>query len=402
MAGAPRWEWNSTKAENAHLAEIDPTPDSIAAAGISPDTAPPVSLSIPIPPSIPAQSELLEGIIVAIAHGFFEVAVPAEGSTPRSYLCTLRGRLRSRSRPLPPPRQTAPAPVRFSRSTPRGRGQPPSRAEEREDTVVRIAPGDRVLMRPLSAQEGVIEDIVPRRTALSRARSESGEQHIMLANLDAAILVFAVREPAPHFGMLDRYLALCEQAGVDVTICLNKVDLGVPAEVETAATLYAGLGYGVLLTSAATGVGVMALRERLTGRTSLLTGPSGVGKSSLLNELLPEAGQRTGEVSEATGKGRHTTTGVRLLPLPGGGWLADSAGIRELALWNVPSEELPAAFVELRPLVGQCEYEDCEHTEGEEGCAFWAALAEGHITPERFASFQRLLAEARETEAPKW
>ncbi|HLJ80454.1 MAG TPA: ribosome small subunit-dependent GTPase A, partial [Ktedonobacterales bacterium] len=205
-----------------------------------------------------------------------------------------------------------------------------------------------------------------------------------------------------HFGMLDRYLALCEHAGVDITICLNKVDLGVPPEVETATDLYAGLGYRVLLTSATNGTGVEALRERLSRRTSLLTGPSGVGKSSLLNELLPEAKQRIGEISEATGKGRHTTTGVRLLALPGGGWLADSAGIRELALWNVPSEELAAAFVELRPLVGQCEYEDCEHTEGEEGCALWAALAEGRITPDRFASFQRLLAEAREAEAPKW
>ncbi|MGH2514968.1 MAG: ribosome small subunit-dependent GTPase A, partial [Ktedonobacterales bacterium] len=321
----------------------------------------------------------------------------------RSYLCTLRGRLR-RTRPLPPPRATPAAAGRFARGgQQRERGREQVHIEERDEAPVRIAPGDRVLMRPLpGGQEGVVEDVVPRRTALSRARSESGEQHIMLANLDSAILVFAMREPQPHFGMLDRYLALCEHAGVEVTICLNKVDLGVPAEVEMAAALYTALGYRLLLTSAATGTGVESLRERLAGRTSLLTGPSGVGKSSLLNELLPEAGQRTGEVSEATGKGRHTTTGVRLLPLPGGGWLADSAGIRELALWNVPADELAAAFVELRPLVGQCEYEDCEHTEGEEGCAFWAALAEARITPDRFASFTRLLAEARDAEAPKW
>jgi ribosome biogenesis GTPase / thiamine phosphate phosphatase len=361
---------------------------------MSPDTLPPISAPQSAPP------ELLEGIVVAIAHGFFEVAVPSESSTLRSYLCTLRGRLR-RARPLSPPRPVPATTARFSRgATQRGREQP--QAEERDTPAVRIAPGDRVVMRPLGGAEGVIEQVAPRRTVLSRARSESGEQHIMLANLDSAILVFAVREPEPHFGMLDRYLALCEHAGVEVTICLNKLDLEIPAEVETAAALYRGLGYRVLLTSAATGAGVETLRERLAGRTSLLTGPSGVGKSSLLNELLPEAGQRTREVSEATGKGRHTTTGVRLLPLPGGGWLADSAGIRELALWNVPSEELPGAFVELRPLVGQCEYEDCEHTEGEEGCAMWAALAEGRITPERFASFERLLAEAHEAEAPKW
>lgn len=380
------------------MSEIDLTQDRIAVAGMSPDTALSVSASASTS-SLLVPPELVEGIVIAIAHGFFEVAVPSETSTPRTYLCTLRGRLR-KSRPQQLPRTSPTSAARYARGGQNGREQ--SRTAARDETAVRIAPGDRVLLRPLGGEEGVIEDVVPRRTALSRARSESGEQHIMLANLDSAILVFAVREPKPHFGMLDRYLALCKHAGVDVTICLNKVDLDIPAEVETAATLYVGLGYRVLLTSAATGVGVEALRERLVGRTSLLTGPSGVGKSSLLNELLPEAAQRTGVVSEATGKGRHTTTGVRLLPLPGDGWLADSAGIRELALWNVPSEDLPGAFVELQPLVGQCEYEDCEHKEGEEGCAFWTALADGRITPERFASFERLLEEAREAEAPQW
>ena len=265
-----------------------------------------------------------------------------------------------------------------------------------------VSPGDRVLVTPLSGGEGVIEEVLPRRTVLARSRRERRGEHIMLANPDHAVLVFAVREPAPHFGLLDRYLALCEQTGVDVTLCLNKLDLGVPEEVEAARRLYEGLGYTVLLTSARSGDGLDALRERLRGRTSLLTGPSGVGKSSIVNALLPEARQRIADISEATGKGRHTTTGVRLLPLEGGGWLADSAGIRELALWNVPSDELARTFRELRPYVGQCEYEDCEHGTNETGCALRRALAEGAITPERFASFERLLAEARETEAPEW
>ena len=337
-----------------------------------------------------------EGLVVAIAHGFSEVY--ADG---RIYLCILRGRLMKR-RPAPPPARQSGAPVtgraaRLARQE-RPRQPVPETPDPRDAEPLTVAPGDRVRFLPLSATDGVIEAILPRRTVLSRARSEQGTQHVMLANLDRAVLVFAVREPSPHFGMLDRYLALCEHAGIEVTVCINKIDLGTSPEIEDAGALYASLGYTVVRTSAATGEGVAALRERLADRVSLLTGPSGVGKSSLMNALLPEASQRTGEVSEATGKGRHTTTGVRLLPLGDGGWLADSAGIRELALWNVPSDDLPRTFVELRPYLDACEYDDCDHSEGEIGCAIRNALAEGAIAPQRFVSFAHLLEEARTAE----
>jgi ribosome biogenesis GTPase len=261
--------------------------------------------------------------------------------------------------------------------------------------AVRIAPGDVVEVLPLERGAGVVEDVLPRRRVLERSAGEAGGGQVMLANLDHAVLVFAVRDPSPHFGMLDRYLALCEYAGVEVTICLNKVDLGMPPEVAVYATLYSQLGYRVIETSALAGEHIAQLQERLRGRISLMTGPSGVGKSSLINILLPEAHLRTGAVSEATGKGRHTTTGVRLLPLPGGGWLADSAGIRELALWNVPPASLTTCFVELRPVAQDCAYEDCAHTADEQGCALRQALENGRITPQRFASFERLLSEAR-------
>jgi ribosome biogenesis GTPase / thiamine phosphate phosphatase len=344
----------------------------------------------------PPSTVRLEGIVTAVAHGFFEVA-----TVNSTYLCTLRGRLR-KSRPLLPPQRPARLPPP-RRGIPRRGASPVGALDEVQETAApRIAPGDRVLVTPLVGDQGVVEEVLPRRTVLSRGRSEARGEQVMLANPDHAVLVFAVREPQPHLGMLDRYLTLCEYAGVDVTICFNKVDLSVPAEIEAASVLYAGLGYFTLFTSATTGQGVNCLRQRLLGRTSLLTGPSGVGKSSLINVLLPEARQRIGEVSEATGKGRHTTTGVRLLPLEDGGWLADSAGIRELALWNVPSGDLPQTFVELRPFASACRYADCEHSEAEEGCALWEALAAGRISPERFASFERLLAEARAAEPEPW
>lgn len=326
-----------------------------------------------------ARPNLVEGLVVALAPDYFEVYVNG-----MVYLCRARGRLR-KSRPAPTPTGA------------RGRMAAPVAAPARP---VRIATGDRVLIALLGPAEGVIEDVLPRRNALSRTRSEIEAEHVMMANVDLAALVFAVREPEPRLDLLDRYLALCEHAQIPALILFNKSDLGLDQTVAEVVALYTSLGYPVLLTSARDGTGLDELRARLAGRTSLLTGPSGVGKSSLMNALLPEAAQRTGEISEATGQGRHTTTGARLLPLPEGGWLADTAGIRELALWNAPADALASLFVELRPVADDCEYEDCSHADGEEGCALRAALAEGRITPTRWASFERLLEEARDRERP--
>ena len=332
-----------------------------------------------------------EGLVVALAPNVFEVVTP-DGA---SWLCTIRGRLR-KSRPARPAVRQQQSPRQPAASVTIPTDEPAAEAP------TRVAPGDWVRFTPLGNGEGVIEEIRPRRTVLARARPEVGAEQVLLANPDQAVLVFAMREPSPHFGLLDRYLALCEHAHVPALICLNKDDLGEPEDVATAEEIYRALGYHVLRTSATIGDGLDALRQQLAERISLLTGPSGVGKSSLMNTLIPDARQRTGEISTATGKGRHTTTGVRLLPLPEGGWLADSAGIRELALWQVPPEELPACFAELRDAAGNCEYEDCTHGIEEEGCALRAVLIEGRMTPERYASFQRLLDEARAAGGPAW
>lgn len=351
-------------------------------------------------PQSSSRSVAVDGLVVALAPDYFEVSVQ-----DFIYLCTARGRLRK-------PRRTVAVPAGAKRNPERSTFSDRRAARARETASIpapivperptSISTGDRVKVTLLDSTRGVIEDIEPRRNALSRARSEMETEHVMMANVDLAVLVFAVREPEPRLGLLDRYLTLCERAEIPVLILFNKVDLGYGDEIEQAMALYASIGYPVAQTSAATGEGIADLRAWLAGKTSLLTGPSGVGKSSLINVMLPDADQRIGEISEATGKGRHTTTGARLLPLPEGGWLADTAGIRELALWNAPSESLARYFVELRPIADDCEYEDCSHADGEEGCALRAAFADGLISPSRWESFERLLEEAREKERPPW
>lgn len=348
----------------------------------------------------PARPAQLEGLVVALAPDYFEVAIDGD-----IYLCTARGRLRKirHTAPVAVGAQRGVSPHVGGKGSPSRPGRPADIATPPQpERPTTIATGDRVMVTLLDAQRGVIEDIAPRRNALSRARSEMETEHVMMANVDLAILVFAVHEPEPRLGLLDRYLALCEHAQIPALILFNKVDLGTSPEIEEAMALYAALGYPVVTTSATTGKGIDELRQWLADHTSLLTGPSGVGKSSLMNAILPNAAQRIGEISGATGKGRHTTTGARLLPLPEGGWLADTAGIRELALWNVPADELAQCFVELRSIADDCEYEDCGHADGEEGCALRAALADGRITPSRWESFERLLEEAREKARPRW
>lgn len=259
-----------------------------------------------------------------------------------------------------------------------------------------IATGDRVRWRPTRPGKGVIEEVLPRETQLSRLRPGPQRipiEHVIVANPDQAVFIFSIREPSPHLRMLDRLLVIAESNDLPAIICVNKVDLLTSHdEGKGLFGVYEDIGYPVVYTSARTGQGVEALRERLVGRLSVLSGPSGVGKSSLLNALQPDLGLATREISDATGKGRHTTVGVRLWPLVDGGYVADTPGLREAGLWDIEPEELAWHFVEMRPHLADCQFSSCTHTH-EPNCSVKVAVKSGAVSAVRYESYCRLLEE---------
>lgn len=320
-------------------------------------------------------SPLLEGFITDGSRGRYQVET-ASGA----FWCVLRGRLR---------KELTYAESASARHTAR-------RVTVREGDPVAI--GDRVWLLPTGSTEGVIERIAPRvGAAIARQDPDRGRAAkrplTSVSGLDQLVIVFAAREPAPHLRLADRFIALAESQGAIVVLCVNKADQGIDPWLDARLQVYSGLGYIVLRTSVTNGDGIEALRGHLAGRVSAFTGPSGVGKSSLLNALEPELALRISAISESTGKGRHTTTGARLIPLasPGGGWIADTAGIRALALNPAALDKLPETFREFRPYLGACAFSDCRHL-AEPDCAVHAALRAGAIDPDRYDSYHRLAA----------
>lgn len=251
-----------------------------------------------------------------------------------------------------------------------------------------LAVGDRVRVLPTGGGRGMIEEIVPRAAGAFSREADVGLT-TSVAGIDQIVAVFAVRDPEPHLGLLDRLLVMAEAQEISAIVCLNKADLGADAVLLERSDMYRSLGYTVVLTSAANGLGLDELRGRLAGRTSALLGPSGVGKSSLLNALEPGLALRVAEISDSTGKGRHTTTGTRVVPLAGGGFVADTAGIKTLGLGRAAAGQLDWCFRELRPYLGRCQHNDCGHRH-EPGCAIRAAVAAGEVDQTRYDSYCRL------------
>lgn len=334
--------------------------------------------------------ETLTGMVLNGAHGIYDV------HTDNGVLrCTLRGKLKksfAQSQAGSSPARPHP---RYEKVVPQSRTRHTEKREPAAQApLVRLSVGDYVRLRQLDGCTGMIEEILPRLSEISRRDTGSNEkkvlQQTLLANLDQVALIFATTLPDPHFGMLDRYLAICESAEVHPIICLNKADLPHEAYVEQGARLYTRLGYQVIWSSVITNQGIEELRTLLQSHMTLFTGPSGVGKSSLVNAIEPGMAIKTGLISSATGKGRHTTTNSQLYPLTGGGWLADSAGIRALAAWNIEPGDLASCFVDFRPNLGECLYSDCIHVD-EEGCAILQAVQDGVIDEHRHKSYVRIL-----------
>jgi ribosome biogenesis GTPase / thiamine phosphate phosphatase len=304
-------------------------------------------------------SELFTGLVVKAHSGFFTVR-NADGST---IVCKAAGRL--------------------------------TKGRHTEDA---LAVGDHAQYEIVPSEgfaEGRIVAVEKRGPSLSRmdpltnVKENLTMRQVIVANVDLVVFVFACAQPDFHPRMLDRYLVGAEAQELPVLIVATKTDLVGPAAAHALFEAYEHIGYEVLYASSTDGAGIDALRTRLHGRISVLTGKSGVGKSSLLNALKPGLELEVGRISDIWSKGKHTTVVPELIALDDASWIADTPGIRGFAIWDVDAERLDEFFREIRPLIGDCMFSNCTHR-SEKGCAVRAAAEAGKISPERFASFMKL------------
>jgi ribosome biogenesis GTPase len=323
-------------------------------------------------------AELTEGLVIKAQSGFFTVH-----TNERDFVCRVRGRLK----------------------------------EEWLDTDL-VAVGDRVLISRVDDGgmiEGMIEEVSERERALTRLAPSGGRdsrhwtrrgylserEQVIIANPDHVVFVFSCAEPPPRLRMLDRLLVGAELQEIPAVVCANKVDLVGMEKAHELFDIYHEIDYRVIYTSAKTGEGIEELHEMLKGSISALVGPSGAGKTSLLNTMQPGLGLRVREVSRATRKGRHTTVVPQLVALGDGGWVADTPGLKALALFDMDPEEVDAYYPDIAPLVADCRFSDCMHTV-EPGCSVKEAVERGEVSEHRYESYVRLREEHQKLADMYW
>jgi ribosome biogenesis GTPase / thiamine phosphate phosphatase len=306
-------------------------------------------------------TKIVTGLVIKAISGFYTIKADPGQDAPPSTVAQLPGRLK----------------------------------QERQNTSI-VAVGDRVSYAINQDKSGTIESIAERKSVLSRSRPVAAnrrltadQEQVLVANLDQVIFIFSAKNPWANPRKLDRFLIVAEMNHIPAVVCINKIDLDQKGSVREQFQVYEQIGYPVLYTSATKNRGIDALRTCLHDRISVFAGSSGVGKSSLLNAVQPGLGLKINAVSKASGKGLHTTRYAELIPLDGGGYVADTPGIRGLALFDVEPSELDAYFREIAPLVERCQFSDCSHRH-EPGCAVLAAVERGDVSSERYDSYLRL------------
>lgn len=274
------------------------------------------------------------------------------------------------------------------------------RLKQQERTGDRVVIGDRVLVETADVSSGeeawVIAEVGARGGQIVRRGVKDRDAKVVAANIDRMFAVIAAVEPDPRMETVDRLLVIAEASGIEAHVVVNKMDLeGAEASAARFLALYPSIGYTTWAVSALRGDGLDRLAEVVREGTSCLVGPSGVGKSSILNALDPSLGLETGELSRKLARGRHTTSTARILSLRGGGRVADTPGFGDVGVWGVPASELDVCFPEFEPFLGECRFRGCTHVH-EPGCAVRAALEAGRIPPSRMESYVQLHAEASE------
>lgn len=317
-------------------------------------------------------SNQLKGLIVKNQSGFYWV----EATDGTIYTCRLRGRLKE---------------------------------EAQASDIASI--GDKVIISPnqnddgIEENRGIIEEVKDRHSVLSRAVRTTGKrgtgqaerEHILIANPDQALFAFSALQPTPNWKLLDRLLVTAESNYLDdIVIIINKVDLVEDKSLDQQLRPYRNMGYNIVYTSVLTGAGIDELKQQLSNKISVLTGPSGVGKTSLLNEIQPQLGRVTSTISEYSQEGMHTTRDSALIKLDFGGYLADTPGIRQMNVWDVEPDELDAYFLDISHYVGQCKFRNCSHTK-EPKCAVLDAVKTGDISKRRYNNFIELREDLKET-----